>query len=550
MIIFLKPKTKVIIMIMSGFLARNKSNLVFIGLLIVMFFVYRYPHSIQKGPFSIHYWRQSSGLSIALNYEKEDIGFFEPTIHWTGDLENGKTVVEFPVIYYLAGKLWKVFGHHEFIFRLINLLILYTGLFYLFMFLREFLKSDFWAIVIPLILFTSPTLVYYGNNTLMNTPAFGLVLIAAYYYWHFIQTGKANPLYVSMSIFMLAGLLKLTALILFTSILLIHLIAIIPRLKKVLNIKNLFRPVHLVPFAIVIIINVAWVQWVKAYNAENISGIFLQGLNPIWKTTLSDGIYVGRLFYYELLGTMLSIPAIYICMLLHIWLLFNHRRANPLLLSLSVITLGGTFLYFLLFFKAMTVHDYYLINLIIVFPLILVTFLDFLRNNYPSMVGNRAFKGVILIGLVLMVYGTMVRQRARYDLSDTFVKHSIILSIKQKNLYESYHHNYRYRFQALESIQPYLRELGIKRENKVLSMPDGTPNYTLYLMDQKGITDFGYGRLKDGERIDHFIATGVKYLVINDPKILSVEYLKPFLQDKIGEYKNVSIYRLPDLNCK
>ena len=531
-------------MTLSKIFSKNKTYWIFLGLLIVMFFVYRYPYSIRKGPFSIHYWRQSSGTSIARNYEKENIGFFEPTIHWTGDGDSGKTVVEFPILYYIVGKIWKWVGHREFIFRLLNLLIVYTGLFYLFRFLKEFLRDDFWAVLLPLLLFTSPTLVYYADNTLMDAPAFGLVLIGAYYYWRYSQSGKTFPLCLSMSFFLMAGLLKLSALLLFTAILLIHLFANLRFFKKTYDLQRWFRPVHLIPFAIVIGVNLGWTLWAMAYNARNVEGVFLQGLNPIWNVNLYEGLYIGTLFYTQLLGSIFNVPALYISLILLLWMLFDYRKVNPFLLILTILSLGGSLLYILLFFRAMNVHDYYLVNLVIVIPLILLTFLHYLQTNHPALFHNRGLKSIALIGLILLIYSTMVDQRARYDINDTFVKHTIVLENRKRDMYRYYQQEYASRFRSLESIEPYLRGLGIKREDKVVSIPDGSPNYTLYLMDQKGVTDYGYGNLREAERMEHFIRTGAKYLIVNDPVLLNRDYLQPYLRHKMGQYENVSVFRL------
>jgi len=56
-----------------------KSKLFFFALLIIMFFIYRYPFSIQKGPYSIHMWRQACDLTwtkeIVEQIAKEDSVF-------------------------------------------------------------------------------------------------------------------------------------------------------------------------------------------------------------------------------------------------------------------------------------------------------------------------------------------------------------------------------------------------------------------------------------------------------------------------------------------
>ena len=107
-------------------------------------------------PYSIHQWRQADCLSITMNYYMEGLNFFEPKIHWLADGKDGKTVSDFPIIYYIVAKLWKVFGYHEYIFRLINTLIVFTGLFCLFKFIGNLLSDKFWAYIITFLLFTSP----------------------------------------------------------------------------------------------------------------------------------------------------------------------------------------------------------------------------------------------------------------------------------------------------------------------------------------------------------------------------------------------------------
>jgi len=100
--------------------------------------------------------------------------------------------------------------------------------------------------------------------------------------------------------------------------------------------------------------------------------------------------------------------------------------------------------------------------------------------------------------------------------------------------------------EALETITPYLRSLGIKRNDLVISIPDHSINNSLILMDQKGFTDYGYvpTKGKPKERIEEFKAIGAKYLIVNDEKAVEDSEFLPYLENKIGEYKNVQIYRL------
>jgi hypothetical protein len=102
-------------------------------------------------------------------------------------------------------------------------------------------------------------------------------------------------------------------------------------------------------------------------------------------------------------------------------------------------------------------------------------------------------------------------------------------------------------FQALETITPYLRSLGIERTDKVISIPDISFNITLYLMDQKGWTDYGDVNLNRSEKIAKKIKSGAEYLIINDSTIYKKDNIQPYIKNKIGSYKNIDIYDLRNL---
>ena len=174
---------------------------IFVCSIILVFFIYNYHKILLSGPYSIHQWRQADCLSITTNYYQEGMKFFEPSVHWCGAEGNGKTVSEFPLIYYFVAFLWKLFGKYEFIFRLVNLSIVFTGLFCLYKISEELLKDTFWAVFVPLFLFTSPILVYYANNFMADVPAFSLGIIGWYFFLKFYKHEKNIDLYFFMLFF-------------------------------------------------------------------------------------------------------------------------------------------------------------------------------------------------------------------------------------------------------------------------------------------------------------------------------------------------------------
>jgi len=94
---------------------------------------------------------------------------------------------------------------------------------------------------------------------------------------------------------------------------------------------------------------------------------------------------------------------------------------------------------------------------------------------------------------------------------------------------------------ALTEIEPFFSKLGIEKKDKVISLPDESINTTLYYMNRKGYTSFG----SDFSKAEIFykrISQGAKYLIVNDSTILSSEVIQPFIQEKIGEFENISVY--------
>ena len=113
-----------------------------------------------------------------------------------------------------------------------------------------------------------------------------------------------------------------------------------------------------------------------------------------------------------------------------------------------------------------------------------------------------------------------------------FVKH-----MAWANSYDCENNWYRF-----ERMQPYMRKLGIQKEDRVVSLPDDSFNISLYLMGQKGWTNFNHYSTK--EEIQYLIDRGAKYLFISQPEILEQDFLQPFLTQKIGEFEGIAIYKL------
>ncbi len=121
-------------MVIKGIHKRWFPGVVFALIFFGLCWLYGYDSTFFNPPQSVHTWRQTNGLSMTQMYYRYDLPFLEPAIQnqMSDDGLSGQTAGEFPVIYYLVARLWEFLGKSEWSFRLVHLLILFSGCFGLF----------------------------------------------------------------------------------------------------------------------------------------------------------------------------------------------------------------------------------------------------------------------------------------------------------------------------------------------------------------------------------------------------------------------------------
>ena len=151
---------------------------------------------------------------------------------------------------------------------------------------------------------------------------------------------------------------------------------------------------------------------------------------------------------------------------------------------------------------------------------------------------------MVFIFIHSMYYGAALT-RAKYFSDDFFSNEYVTFNQVSRLYYNWSHFNYQSTMGSCETVEPYLRSIGIKPTDRIISIPDQSINISLVLMNQVGFTDYGYILLQGKERIEFFKKKGAKYLIINDTSIFNNRnYLKPFTKTKIGSYKNINIYSI------
>ena len=265
---------------------RYYPRILFIILLLVVSFYYNYHEIVFKSPQSIHKWRQSDCASIALNYYQGGMNFFKPETHnLTSDAgTTGKCCTsEIPILYYSVASLYTVFGHHDYIYRIFNTLLFFLGLFFLFRLLHYILKDIFWAIALALLFFTSPVLIYYGNNFLSNSSSLAFSIIGWYYFMRFYFEHKPKWFYISMAVFFIAAAFKVTALFSLFAITGIYGLELLGLIKFKKSGKLFSKPIwYLLSIIPIFIIIGLWLVYAHNYNQKHDCSYFSTTIFPIW----------------------------------------------------------------------------------------------------------------------------------------------------------------------------------------------------------------------------------------------------------------------------
>jgi len=505
---------------MKSWFFRNRPTLLFLGIFLCLCIYYGYPEAFNYTPRSTHQWRQADGASIALNYYQNGMDFFEPQLHHVLGGE-GHTVGEFPIIYYCSAILYKIFGPNEGWFRLLDFLILFIGLYCLFRMVLESTKDTFLAIAIPLLVMSSPVMAYYAFNFVPNTPALGLVLIAWWFFYRYYQEQRLKHFYASMLFFLFAGLLKIPMLMSFLVLGAAYVAELIPSIKMRNQEKLFVQRWKLFPgFLMVVVGVVGWKFYADHYNEINDTSYFLANIKPIWgidaerRKVIYDKVMLAwfHAYYHR--------SVFYLIIALTAFVLFSIRRHKSLL-TFGLTLLGlGVIAYIALWYQQFQEHDYYVIDLMVYPILLFVTVAIFLKKSMPWLINTLLVRLLIVAFIIFNLQHAKSQLVLRYDPDSVFMRY------------------FTPEFFKTTELQTFLKNLGIAYPEKVVSIPDTSPNNTLYHLNLTGWSGLYLSEPVTAKRIKHFASLGANYLIINKKEYLEIEDLQAVLEKPLGDFEN------------
>ena len=515
---------------------------------VIMALIYSLPAVLQKRPQGVHSWRQTDCLAFSYQYYYNGLRFFEPSIMQYGwnDFQTNQTVGESPLLYYVVAAIWKVTGIHEWIFRALVFTLFFWGLMALYRILMRIGVPFFWSVASTALLFTSPCLAYYSAAFLTDAAAMGLAFVATEQFIRYVDFKKSNNLVWSAILFIIAGWLKITALILF-GVIPVLLVAQLIGFKLASSGKLFTHPRVIWKYALWTISSVVlWYHWANLYNAHHLAWFTSNAIMPIWELTDARIQNVTKLLLETCIYTALNPISLWFHCDVLLGILVAIRWMKPIeWIVLAAIT-GASAIYFVCFYVAFDVHDYYFVN-IMIFPLALViSLLLVLKRMKLTWIENVPVKIAYSIIVLYSTYYSAIHIKLRYN--PPMPDENLVWIDDRKANHGVYSYtawDWGKRFRACETVEPYLNELGVTRDKKIISLSDVSYNITLVLMNRTGWNE---NTMRDEEDLKYMIRNGAEYIILNnDMPLEEYPFLTKYLNHQIGEYFNLKIYQIPQV---
>ena len=502
--------------------------------------IYNYPYILKTEPRNHHAFRQYDCLSFAQSFYNNRATLAQPCLNNLGTTRNGKTASEFPLIQYLVGNIWKVTGIHTEIYRIVNLCFLLLGLFFAYkLFLLEF-KNKFLAILICALIYTSPILSYYGISVLSDIQALSLSTIGFYFFYKWRASKNKKDFLIFILLFLLAGLLKISSTPLYFICLLCMLLQGFEAKKLT---REVFTRQNLITFVFVLTPMAVWLLWysyAKSYNLKNNDHFFLLGLLPVWEADANQLIENTTALLYNTLPAFISPFILFVTLAAFVTCTFFYMKEK----TTEIILLSACFVFFiiyiLLFFQALNIHDYYLINLL---GILMVAIFFIFKIIHPQIIlYRRQLVFITAFSTIIFTYTTGIKTWKKINLNVREPANTLAFNKdEQKSFFWIYWQD-REICSILEDKTIDLEKIGVLKHDTILCVGDKTINRSLYLLNRVGYTDYN----RPFEDVSHFIKRhpNIQYLVLLDPEMKDSPETSGFVQNKVFERKNLSVYKL------
>lgn len=479
-------------------------------------------------PYSVHEWRQRDALSQTLRYLEPNRGFFEPAIHFQHAVD-GRGAGEFTGLYYLNALLWKALGEPvPWTLRWTQGAFLVLGLSALARAVTLWSGKGGVGGAAALAVFASPLIQFYGVNYLVNTSALMAVFMAWWFAARSEQPGRnAGRELVGASLLLaFAGLLRPTMLI-----------GGLPMLVRWWRTQPTSWAWAGACGGGVLVTVASWVIWAKSYNAAHDSTYFLTTVRPVWSTADVKAVWtelvtvrLQDVFDSNVRWLLLGLAVLTLARARREWGRFQHGL---------VLTVLAVLAYGVLWFSNLDVHDYYLLEALMVVPLIVLWMADVWSGERWKWWRV----GVFVLAFVYQGAHSVARNQMKWGRADGILVERLVAE-EERAEWKWFHWDQRERWSALSELPEHLAAWGVPDSALVLSVPDGSPNVSLTRVQRMGFTSLYESDLHAGDRVEWAVGRGAAYLIVNQPALLEKGDWGAWLDHPVGVHRNVAVFDL------
>ena len=508
-------------------------------LLIALFLIYGLSIHFFDGVLPIHEWRKTDSLSIAWNYYK-GASFWEPQTNFISSWGNRYAAAEFPIIYYLVGMSWKIFGYYEWIAKLISFSTLFGSLILFSHVVNHFFQNQLKSLIFIGIIFSSPVLLFYADSLLPNVFSFAFLLYSSYFLFKFITKQKKYGLVFFTFFLSLAILIKVTVLIVILTFAggALFYYFFNNRAALIKNLTLVFILAGCIGFAF--IVTYLWYAYALSYNEKHHSILFSTSIRPIWEVDAQKRKEIWSIIWkYQfnmLYHSLILVPSI-----LYVVYLAIKRKISMIFIWLLGLGFLGLLSYFTLWFWVFDVHDYYLIEALF-YPLIILFICIYYFENVfmGSLTLNKATR-ILFISLIFL--HAVSYTQISFGKSNIISKNSFLVSNYVKGNWGYFHWYHNEHLKKLQMQKEEVQQI-IHEQDTVFCLSDPSPNVHLYTIGRIGFTNFSFSKTDpQPNQIPSLVKKGARYMLVVGNEPLD-SLMKQFTKDTVYAKNSVFVFDL------
>jgi hypothetical protein len=522
---------------MKRILAQIELKWRLLGLLLLLSFLYGFWQHFLDPIQPIHECRKADSLSQAMQFMKGG-HLLQPKTHSISNFGRQEAAAEFPIIYYLVGQIWRLVGFQLWVAKLFSLGYLLAAIISFRKVLLWYFESEKTTLVFSGIILSSPVLIYYADTLLPDVFSFASLLLAASYFYRYVQTRKINHWLVFTFFLAIAILIKITALVAVLSFVGAFFFYSLhqPNRAHWQDRRTWFG--YLALF-LVLVLTFWWYRYAIAYNTKHHSHIFSTTIRPIWEVDAAARWRIMRLICQDHLKEMMH-PILLAGLFVALVLLAIKGKTSLFFCYWIPVALLGLAAYFMLWFWVFEVHDYYFIEALF-FPLTLTALV--LKNFTGFLQNSRMGKWFLWTGLTFIFLNTVSFTQVAAGNQNIIVKNTFLTSKLVKGNWGWFYFNHQEGLQQIQDQRAAIQQI-IAPTDTVFCFSDPYPNVHLSTIDRIGFSGYGYrSYVSNTYLIRRWINMGASKLLLLQADTANPD-IKPYLSNCLYHQKKVMIFDL------